>query len=120
MSKKRKIILFVVLAVIIVVMMVYSMNKKSSKGIEVTVSEVERGDITKIVSGSGYIQPELDVDIAARISAEIIKIHIKEGDRVDRGQLIFIRNNWRLRRTSMPWKRRNCFLRVRSNRPKLI
>jgi HlyD family secretion protein len=88
MSKKRKIILFVVLAVIIVVMMVYSMNKKSSKGIEVTVSEVERGDITKIVSGSGYIQPELDVDIAARISAEIIKIHIKEGDRVDRGQLL--------------------------------
>ena len=49
---------------------------------------MKRGDITNTVSGNGQVQPEVDVDISARISAEIIKIHVEEGEMVTKGQLL--------------------------------
>jgi len=88
MSKKTKIILGIALLILIAVMVFVSLKKNSGDTIEVTSVQVERGDITKTVSGSGYIQPELDVEISARISAEIIRIHVKEGEQVKKGQLL--------------------------------
>jgi len=88
MSKKLKIIIFVAVALIIAVMIFVNVKKSRGKSIDVTTVKVKKGDITKTVSGSGFIQPEVDVQIAARISAEIIKIHVLEGDRVKKGQLL--------------------------------
>ncbi|MBN2414076.1 efflux RND transporter periplasmic adaptor subunit [candidate division KSB1 bacterium] len=88
MSKKLKMIIFITLAVIIAVMVFVNIKKSRGKTIDVTTIKVKKGDITKTVSGSGFIQPEVDVQIAARISAEIIKIHVLEGDKVKRGQLL--------------------------------
>lgn len=88
MSNKYKIILFVVVIILIAVMIVVNLKKSHGDVIEVTSSEVKRGDITKTVSGSGRVQAKTDVNIAARISAEIIKIHVKEGDQVKKGQLL--------------------------------
>lgn len=88
MSKKVKILL-ASLVVLIIAMMVF-VNLKKSRGsvIEVTSTKSQRGTIIKTVSGSGDIQPEVKVQISARISAEIIKIHVKEGALVQRGQLL--------------------------------
>jgi len=69
-------------------MVVVNLKKSRGKSIDVTTVEVERGDLTKTVSGSGYVQPEVDVQISARISAEIIKIHVDEGEVVKKGQLL--------------------------------
>lgn len=88
MSKKLKIVLAVVVIIIIAVMIVLNLKKGQGDVIEVTMSEVKKGNITKTVSGSGKVQAEIDVKIAARISAEIIKIHVKEGDQVKKGQLL--------------------------------
>ncbi len=88
MSKKVKLIIFIVLALIIAVMIFVNIKKSRGKTIDVTTIKVKKGDITKTVSGSGFIQPEIDVQIAARISAEIIKIHVKEGYVVKKGQLL--------------------------------
>jgi len=41
-----------------------------------------------IIIAAMVVMPEVDVQISARISAEIIKIYIKEGDRVEKGQLL--------------------------------
>ena len=76
MSKKLKIIIFITIALIIAVMVFVNVKKSRGKTIDVTTIKVKKGDITKTVSGSGFIQPEVDVQIAARISAEIIKIHV--------------------------------------------
>jgi len=86
MSKKTKIIIFVVAALVLAAMIFVNLRKGKEAAVDVTLAEVKRGDITKIVSGSGKIQPETDVKIAARISAEIIKIHVKEGAQVKKGQ----------------------------------
>jgi HlyD family secretion protein len=88
MSKKVKIILFIVVAVIIAVMIFINLKKNRGTTTEVSLTEVKRGDITKTVSGSGFIQPEIDIQISARISSEIMKIYVKEGDIVKRGQLL--------------------------------
>lgn len=88
MSKKVKIILFVVVVLIIAVMVFVNLSKNRGTTTEVSVTEVKRGNLTKTVSGSGFIQPEIDVQISARISSEIMKIYVKEGDSVRRGQLL--------------------------------
>jgi len=88
MSKKWKIIIFLAAVVVIAVMVVINLKKSQGDVIEVTTTAAQKGAITKTVSGSGKVQPETDVKIAARISAEIIKIHVKEGDLVRKGQLL--------------------------------
>ncbi len=88
MSKKGKIALFVVLVIVIGVMIFVNLKKSRGSTFEVSFAEVKRGDITKTVSGSGYIQPEVDVKISARISSEIMKMHVREGEMVAKGQLL--------------------------------
>ncbi len=88
MSKKGKILLFIGVVIVIGAFVTVNLTKSRGNTIEVTVAEVKKGNITKTVSGSGRVQPELDVKIAARISAEIIKIHVKEGDKVTKGQVL--------------------------------
>ena len=88
MSKKLKIILLIVLVIVIAGFIFYSLRKESGDSLEVSVADVERGSITRVVSGSGQIQPETSIDISARISSEITVIHVKEGESVTRGQLL--------------------------------
>jgi len=88
MSKTLKIIIGVVVVVAIAIMVFVNLKKSHGKTVEVTTTKVERGNLTKTVSGSGYVQPEVDVQISARISAEIIKLHVKEGEVVRKGQLL--------------------------------
>ncbi len=88
MSKKGKVLLFIGVIIVIGVFVAVNLSKSRGNTVEVTVAEVKKGDITKTVSGSGRVQPELDVKIAARISSEIIKIHVKEGDKVAKGKVL--------------------------------
>jgi len=88
MSKKLKIILIVLAVIVIAVMIIINLKKSQGDVIEVTLTDVKKANITKTVSGSGKVQATTDVKIAARISAEIIKIHVKEGDMVKKGQLL--------------------------------
>jgi HlyD family secretion protein len=87
MSRKKIIIGVVVIAIIAIFVII---NLKKSKGgeIPVQVEKVKRSDITQVVSASGKIQPEVEVKISANISAEIIGLYVKEGDIIQRGQLL--------------------------------
>lgn len=88
MSKRKKI--FIIIGALIIIAIFVIINLKKGKGghIEVQVEEVKRGDITQIVSGSGKIRPEVEVKISANVSAEIIGLYVKEGDRVKKGDLL--------------------------------
>ncbi len=88
MSNKVKIIIAVAAVTIIAAMVLVNLRKSRGEVIEITSTEVKRGDISRMVSGAGKIQPVTDIKIAARISAEIKKIHVKEGDAVKQGQLL--------------------------------
>ena len=87
MTKKK---LFIIIGVVVVIAVFIIMNIKKSRGGEISVQleKVKRGDITQVVSASGKIQPEKNVKISANVSAEITGIYVKEGDMVEKGQLL--------------------------------
>ena len=58
------------------------------KAIEVEVARAEIRDITQVVTASGKIQPEIEVKISPDVSGEIIYLGVKEGDWVEKGQLL--------------------------------
>jgi len=87
MSKKK---LFIVLGVVLVIaiFVVINLTKRSGNEIQVQVDKVKKGDITQVVSASGKIQSQTEVNISANLSAEIIGMYVKEGDPVSKGQLL--------------------------------
>lgn len=68
--------------------MIFNLMKSKGGEIEVQVDEVKASDIVQTVSGSGKIRPEVEVDITANVSAEIIRLNVKEGDIVKKGDLL--------------------------------
>jgi len=65
-----------------------SMRKKGEKAPEVQTAKVERSEIIQKVNATGKIQPKLQVKISADVSAKIIGMHVKEGDWVEKGDLL--------------------------------
>ena len=55
---------------------------------QVETEKAERRSITETVSASGKIQPEVEVKISPDVSGEIVELLIKEGDRVNKGDLL--------------------------------
>lgn len=60
----------------------------SDDSVKVVAEKVQRRNIIETVTGSGKIQPETEVKITSDVSGEIIEILVKEGDRVQKGQLL--------------------------------
>ncbi len=88
MSKKKKIIIGSLLGLLIILVIIFNMNGKQQKAIEVQTEKVKRGNVIKTVTASGKIQPVTDVKISSNVSARIMKLTVKEGDRVKKGQLL--------------------------------
>lgn len=59
-----------------------------SAGMRVTVEAAEKRDIVETVTASGKVQPVVEVKISPDVSGEIVEILVKEGDFVERGQLL--------------------------------
>lgn len=55
---------------------------------EVSVETAQTRNIIERVSASGKIQPETEVNITAEVSGQIIALPVKEGDRVEKGDLL--------------------------------
>ena len=55
---------------------------------EVDAEQAAVRDIIERVSASGKIQPETEVNITAEVSGQILALPVKEGDRVEKGDLL--------------------------------
>lgn len=89
MSRRMKFGLFagiVVVALVGLVMM--GQAKKRNAATEVRIEEVSRRDLVSAVTASGSIEAATSVDISADITGRIIRIAVKEGDRVEKGQFL--------------------------------
>lgn len=49
---------------------------------------VDRGDIEKVVLAGGIIKPAVQVSVGAQVSGQLRKLYVREGDRVQKGQLL--------------------------------
>lgn len=50
--------------------------------------KVDRGDIRVPISAAGLVEPDERIEIKSKASGEVIKIHVKEGDFVRKGQVL--------------------------------
>lgn len=87
-KKKKKSIWWIAAAVLIVILMIASKTCKKDKTPVVETSKVERMTITETIPANGKIQPVTEVKISPDVSGEIVELHVKEGDRVKKGDLI--------------------------------
>lgn len=74
-----------ILVVFVVLMVVFSNRKED---VFVTVDQSERRDLIETVTANGTIQPEVEVKISSEVSGEIIALYVKEGDSVQKGDLL--------------------------------
>ncbi len=70
---------------IIVSITIYQSRKNV---VTVQTGKVQRESLTSVVSASGEIKPKTYVNIGANAFGKIIKLHVKEGDHVKKGQLL--------------------------------
>ncbi|TGD58349.1 efflux RND transporter periplasmic adaptor subunit [Flavobacterium humi] len=61
---------------------------EKKKGTEVEIAKIEQRTIVETVSGTGKIQPEIEVKISSEVSGEIIALPVKEGQTVKKGDLL--------------------------------
>lgn len=65
-----------------------SAAKRNTKGTEVRIEAVDSRDLVASVTASGQVQPRTKVDVAADISGRIVRLSVKEGEMVKRGQFL--------------------------------
>jgi HlyD family secretion protein len=56
--------------------------------VKVAVENAQKRTITETITANGKIQPEKEVKITPDVSGEIVELTVKEGDHVEKGQLL--------------------------------
>jgi len=87
-KKRRKIIVFTVIVVVLVTLTLLAIFRKREAVITVQTEKVARRNLTELVVANGKIQPVVQVKISAEVSGEIIELPVKEGQRVQKGDLL--------------------------------
>ena len=85
MNKNAILILGGVILALVVVAVVRGGNRELPI---VSTDKVQARDIVERVSASGKIQPEIEVKITAEVNGQIIDLPVKEGDVVEKGDLL--------------------------------
>jgi HlyD family secretion protein len=91
MNKKR---LIWIIAIVLVLMVLLIVGKKQGwfgdggNYKEVEITNIEPIDIVETVAATGKIQPEVEVRLSSEVSGEIIELPIKEGQQVEKGDLL--------------------------------
>lgn len=93
MMKDNKILKILLPAVLLLIIIAVIGKKKGWFGQEATVKvaieKVAVNPIIESVTANGKIQPETEVKISPDVSGEIVELHVKEGDFVQKGVLLF-------------------------------
>ncbi len=87
-SKKRNIIVLVVIAVVVAGALYANLGLDRKDRTDVTVEEVERGELVAKVSGPGRVRAETKVQISSSVMAKVVRLGVDEGDVVEEGQFL--------------------------------
>jgi len=85
------------IVVVVVVIVIANLNIKSSNATKVNAEAAQSRDINETVSASGRIQPQTKVDITSEINGEIVKLFVKEGQYVNKGDQLVVLDTIQLR-----------------------
>lgn len=62
--------------------------RPDAAGVKVRLGKAHKGDLVRTVSAPGTIEPKTRVEISAQVSARIIALPFREGDRVKEGDVV--------------------------------
>jgi HlyD family secretion protein len=90
--KNNKILKFL-LPIVIVLILIAVVGKKAgwfgkALTVKVAVENAQKRTIIESITANGKIQPEKEVKISPDVSGEIVELTVKEGDSVEKGQLL--------------------------------
>ena len=120
--KKKTIIWIVAIAVLLIILLLVGKKAgwfgKSGNFKQVEITKVEPIDIAETVAATGKIQPEVEVSLSSEVSGEIIELPVKEGQQVEKGDLLVTRTgsigtmakrcNFKIRVGSFSCRLRSC------------
>jgi HlyD family secretion protein len=87
-SKKKKIIIWGGILILALLVGIAFTKKGGSSGAKVLTEFPQKRTIVETVSANGKIQPEKDIKISPYISGEVVELYVKEGDKVEKGDLL--------------------------------
>lgn len=87
-KRKKKLIAFTLIILVIATLGAVAIFKNKKVSITVQKEKVTRRNLTEIVVANGKIQPVVQVKISPEVSGEIIELAVKEGQRVNKGDLL--------------------------------
>ncbi|MDD3875170.1 MAG: efflux RND transporter periplasmic adaptor subunit [Bacteroidales bacterium] len=92
MKKKKKLWRFILIGFVALIILLVIAKKAGWIGseplTEIYTEKVTVRTIVETVSANGKIQPEVEVKISPDVSGEIVDIFVKEGDKVQRGDIL--------------------------------
>ncbi len=95
--KRKKLLLIGGIAIVVIVVVVLNLTSSSTTATNVQADAAAVKTLVETVSASGRIQPRTKVDITSEINGEIIGLYVREGDRVQTGQLLVVLDTIQLR-----------------------
>ena len=88
MTKKRVLLGLLALVVVAVVVVTAMGRSRGEEGVAVEVAGVARSTVVQTVNATGKIQPMVQVNISADVSAKITRLGVDEGDWVEKGTFL--------------------------------
>jgi HlyD family secretion protein len=88
MKTWKKILIGVGVALALVIIVSVTVYQSRKNLVTVQTGKVQKQNLASVVSASGEIKPKTYVNIGANAFGKIIKLHVKEGDHVKKGQLL--------------------------------
>ncbi|EJU24643.1 HlyD family secretion protein [Peptoanaerobacter stomatis] len=85
---KKKIIIFAIIAIIVAFIAFKFFGPKPEMTTPVEVSTLEKGNVESVVEVQGNVSSEDSAEITSPYNYEVVKINVKEGDTVQKGQVL--------------------------------
>ncbi len=88
MSKRVKLSVFGGVIIVLAAIGGLTAAKRGNKAVEVRIEVVQNRDLIASVTASGQVRPQTKVDLSSDITGKIVKLAVKEGQMVTKGQFL--------------------------------
>jgi len=89
MKKNTKKVAFLVAILIVIgIIIIFNLKKSGQSATKVEVDKAKQDEVVQSINASGTMQPSTQVNLNAKVSAKILAINVKEGEKVKEGRTL--------------------------------
>jgi len=87
-SRGKRILWGGIAALVVAILVIVNVRRTPGGQASVEAGDVKRGSLSSTVRAAGRVQPETQVKLSAKVPGAVVKLAVKEGDHVKRGQFL--------------------------------